>query len=104
VREPDGLALSSRNALLTPNHRRRAVALVRALLEASRHEGVEEAERAARRVLLAMRISPEYFVIRDAATLSAPRPGHPCRALVAARVGTVRLIDNAPWPGFTIPS
>lgn len=104
VREPDGLAMSSRNARLAPNHRRQATALVKALLEASRHEDLAAAETAGRRVLLASRIKPEYFTIRDAATLTPPRPGRPTRALVAARVGQVRLIDNAPWPGFTIPS
>lgn len=102
IREPDGVAMSSRNVRLTPNHRRRAVALVRALAEASRHQDPGEAERAGRTVLLASRIVPEYFVIRDAATLLAPVEGSPARALVAAPVGGVRLIDNAPWPGFRI--
>lgn len=102
VREPDGLAMSSRNALLTPNHRRRAVALSRALAEASRHSDPEHAERAGRRVLLASLIRPEYFVVRDGATLGPPQPERPARALVAARVGDVRLIDNAPWPGFEL--
>ena len=103
VREDDGLAMSSRNALLAPNHRRQATALVKALLEASKHQDISAAETAGRRVLLASRIKPEYFAIRDAATLSGPESGRPCRALVAARVGSVRLIDNAPWPGFAIP-
>jgi len=102
IREPDGVAMSSRNMRLTPNHRRRAVALVRALAEASRHHDPIEAERAGRTVLLTSRIVPEYFVIRDAATLLAPVQGAPARALVAAPVGGVRLIDNAPWPGFSI--
>lgn len=102
VREPDGLAMSSRNARLAPNHRRQATALVKALLEASRHDDATAAETAGRRVLLASRIKPEYFVIRDAATLTAPRPDRTRRALVAARVGQVRLIDNAPWPGFAL--
>lgn len=102
IREPDGVAMSSRNVRLTPNHRRRAVALVRALAEASRHHDPAEAERAGRTVLLASRIVPEYFVVRDAATLLDPVPGAAARALVAAPVGGVRLIDNAPWPGFSI--
>lgn len=103
IREPDGLALSSRNTRLAPNHRRQATALVKALLEASRHDEPTAAEKAGRRVLLASRIVPEYFVIRDAATLLTPAPDRPARALVAARVGQVRLIDNAPWPGFALP-
>lgn len=103
IREPDGLAMSSRNALLTPNHRRRATALSKALAEASTQSEASEAERAGRRVLLANRIVPEYFVIRDAATLAPPRADQPARVLVAAKVGDVRLIDNAPWPGFSLP-
>lgn len=130
VREADGLAMSSRNRWLTPNLRRRAVALFKALVEASRHGEAAEAEAAGRRVLLASRIVPDYFVIRDAATLGPVIEGAPARALVAARLvgggggkkakgqmakgqmgkegvgvggggeGGVRLIDNAPWPGF----
>lgn len=102
VREPDGLAMSSRNVLLTPNHRVQAAALSRALVSASKETVLEEAERAGRRVLLANRIVPEYFVVRDAATLLTARAGSACRALVAARVGGVRLIDNAAWPGFSL--
>jgi hypothetical protein len=86
----------------TKDEKTRAVALVRALAEASRHHDPIEAERAGRTVLLTSRIVPEYFVIRDAATLLAPVQGAPARALVAAPVGGVRLIDNAPWPGFSI--
>lgn len=102
VREPDGLAMSSRNVRLAPNHRRQAIALSRALEEAGRHTNPDAAERAARLVLLANRISPEYMVVRDAATLGPATEGAPARTLVAARVGDVRLIDNAPWPGFRI--
>lgn len=102
IREPDGLAMSSRNILLAPNHRRQATALVKSLLEAGRHPAPDAAERAARRVLLANRITPDYFAIRDAETLLAPRANHPARALVAVRIGNIRLIDNAPWPGFAL--
>lgn len=98
IREEDGLAMSSRNALLAPNHRRQATALWRALRAAAEHGDPVEAERAERAVLLANRIIPEYFAVRDSATLMEPHPGRPARALVAARVGGVRLIDNAPWP------
>jgi pantoate--beta-alanine ligase len=99
VRERDGLAMSSRNARLTPNHRRRAAALFRALEEARRYQDAAEAERMGRLVLLANRIVPEYFVVRDAETLGPVREGKAGRALVAARVGGVRLIDNEGWGG-----
>lgn len=97
VREADGLAMSSRNARLGPSHRRRASALFRALEEARRYESAAEAERMGRLVLLANRIVPEYLVVRDAETLGPVREGRAARALVAARVGGVRLIDNAEW-------
>ncbi len=97
VREADGMAMSSRNALLPPNHRRQAAALHRALVEASLQGDPGEAEGAGRRVLLANRIVPEYFVVRDAVTLGPVRAGEPARSLVAARIGGVRLIDNERW-------
>lgn len=101
VREADGLAMSSRNTLLTPNHRKQAAALHRALSQAQREPSPDSAESAGRRVLLANRIVPEYFVVRDAETLEAVRPDRPARALVAARVGGVRLIDNEVWGPLT---
>lgn len=101
VREADGLAMSSRNALMPPQDRRRATAIVRALVEAGRHTGVAGAENAGRRVLLANRLVPEYVAVRDGETLGQVRAGNPARVLAAARCGSVRLIDNAPWPGFS---
>lgn len=103
IREDDGLAMSSRNELLGPNHRRRAIALARAMVEAGRHDDPKEAEHLGRRILLASRIRPDYFCVRDAETLLQPSPDRPARVLVAARVGVPRLIDNAPWPGTRIP-
>jgi pantothenate synthetase len=43
-------------------------------------------------------IQPEYAVVRDAATLGPFQPSRAGRALIAARVGAVRLIDNSQWP------
>lgn len=103
VRERDGLAMSSRNALLRPQDRRRAPAMARALEEAGRHTDPTVAEREARRVLLANRLAPEYVAVRDAETLGPPVPGRAARVLAAAKCGEVRLIDNAPWPGFSLP-
>jgi pantoate--beta-alanine ligase len=96
VREPDGLAISSRNRFLNADERRRALALSRALCEARRGRTPEEAEAIMRGVLTSAGVEAEYAVVRDAETLEAPGAG-PARALIAARVGSVRLIDNAPW-------
>lgn len=100
VREPDGLAMSSRNLLLSPEARGQAAGIHRALSEAATaRSDPASAERVLAAALADAGITPEYAVVRDARTLMAPSsnaPG-PCRALVAARVGGVRLIDNVPW-------
>jgi pantoate--beta-alanine ligase len=100
VREPDGLALSSRNRYLSEAERERALALSRALRKASAAtaEGAE-LERAldeAREVLTAAGIEPEYLEARDADSLEAVQRmnGRPVLVAVAARVGAARLIDN----------
>jgi pantoate--beta-alanine ligase len=100
VREPDGLALSSRNRYLDPDQRRQAVALSRALRAAqdAGPQGYAAALAAAGRVLAdADGVDLDYFVVRatDLAELDDDATG-PARALVAARVGTTRLIDNLP--------
>ncbi len=97
VREADGLALSSRNRFLSPEDRRRGLTLSRALTAAGRAGGPEEAERVMARLLAEEGISPDYAVVRDAASLGPVRHGA-ARALIAARVGSVRLLDNMPWP------
>ncbi|HEY8458528.1 MAG TPA: pantoate--beta-alanine ligase [Actinopolymorphaceae bacterium] len=101
VREPDGLAMSSRNAYLEPAERARATALHRALraVEDAVHAGqtdVDTALAAGHKVLAEAGIEPEYLEARDAADLS-PRDsftGRPTLVAVAARVGKARLIDN----------
>jgi len=101
VRDPDGLALSSRNAYLSPDERRRALALSRALAAA---ESEVEAGRcdaaavlgAARRELDSAGVEPEYLELRSADDLSpAERVNGATLLAVAARVGRARLIDNA---------
>ncbi len=99
VREPDGLALSSRNANLPAGHRDRAVGLYRALTAARREAATGAdavaSERAMTPVLAEHALDVDYAVVRDAASLEHPdSPGRPLRALVAARLGSVRLIDN----------
>jgi pantoate--beta-alanine ligase len=100
VREPDGLALSSRNRYLRPEDRDRARALPRALQLAHSAQRPATAERLMRETLEAKGFTVDYAVVRDAETL-LPVTGfeRPTRALVAARLawegGSVRLIDNS---------
>lgn len=99
-REDDGLALSSRNRYLEPEQRRRATALSRALYaaRAAAPNGYDAALKAARSEIGAAHgVDPDYLVITDpdlAELPVDPPPGTPARILVAARVGTTRLIDN----------
>ena len=96
VREVDGLALSSRNAYLSPDERSRAVALPRALNEAKRaiEAGETGAIAAAMTSLAEAGFVTDYVELVDAASLGAPVSGRPRRLLAAARIGTTRLIDN----------
>ena len=99
VREPDGLALSSRNAYLDAEERRRAAALNRALRlaeERARTEPLDAALTAAREELAEAGIEPEYLEARDAASLEPVHAldGRPVLVAVAAKVGPARLIDN----------
>jgi pantoate--beta-alanine ligase len=100
VREDDGLALSSRNVRLAPADRERAVALSRALraaeTEAVAAPSAARVAAAARAAMDDLGVEPEYLALVDPETLE------PVEALegdvlvaVAARVGDVRLIDNA---------
>jgi pantoate--beta-alanine ligase len=100
VREPDGLALSSRNAYLSADERRQAVALPRAL-EAARvailhGTPVEEALENARNSLRNESFSRiDYFALVNAATLEPlDKAEGDMRLIAAAVIGTTRLIDN----------
>jgi pantoate--beta-alanine ligase len=99
VREPDGLAMSSRNAYLSDDDRVRAVALSRALgaaEEGARAGSLAAGLEAAGRELDAAGIEPEYLEARDAESLEpvAELSDRPVLVAVAARVGGARLIDN----------
>lgn len=98
VREEDGLALSSRNRYLDAEQRESALALSAALL-AGKHSaglGADAVVATARAVLdAADGVVLDYLELRDANLGPAPRSGN-ARLLVAARVGTTRLIDNLP--------
>ena len=100
VREPDGLAMSSRNALLPPGERPRAAALSRALLavEQAVRSGARHPEMALEAGHLILRdadVVPEYFGIVDAASLEPPDTLRgDLLVVIAAKLGGVRLIDN----------
>ncbi len=99
VREPDGLAMSSRNAYLEPRAREQAAALSRALSAAegvAREAGLSAALDAASAELRAAGIEPEYLEARDAEQLTpvSELDDRPVLVAVAAQVGGARLIDN----------
>lgn len=103
VREADGLALSSRNVYLSPDQRRDALVLSRALQRAA--ELVDRGERDPAVVLRGMQdlfdevphVTIDYLALVDPDTLEPVTDlDRPAVAAIAARVGTTRLIDNAP--------
>lgn len=110
VREADGLALSSRNRYLSTDERAAALGLSAALsaatASAARSQGALGADAALAAATQSLASQPpaaralvrlDYLVIVDPRTLLAVDPGHRGQALIliAARVGTTRLIDNA---------
>lgn len=101
IRDADGLALSSRNAYLSPEERERALALSRALCaaEAAVENGTREAAAvvaAARDELKRAGVEPDYLQLCSATDLSpVERVNGSTLLAVAARVGRARLIDNA---------
>jgi pantoate--beta-alanine ligase len=96
VREPDGLALSSRNVYLSADDRRAALALSRALRTGADHHDPDEVLSSARSVLDAEPgIALDYLALTSPQLGPAPRSGA-ARLLVAAKVGNTRLIDNVP--------
>ena len=102
VREPDGLAMSSRNRYLSEKERRQALTLSRSLRLGA--ELIGSGERNVAKVLSRMRepfaaepeVKLEYLVLADPETLAeVTQIAGPTVALIAARVGVTRLIDNA---------
>ncbi len=101
VREPDGLALSSRNARLGAGERQRALALSRALRAVRARAAAGERDAAAlaaagREAMTELHVEPEYLALVAPDTFAPVRSVGADRVLVAvaARVGDVRLIDN----------
>jgi pantoate--beta-alanine ligase len=108
VREPDGLALSSRNARLRGDERERALALRRALDAVRIRAAAGERDPAAlvaagRAAMTAFSVEPEYLALVAPDTFAPVRSVGDERVLVAvaARVGDVRLIDNDMLEGGT---
>jgi pantoate--beta-alanine ligase len=100
VREGDGLAMSSRNVYLSPDQRRSAPELHRALQESARRlragEDIEAAVAAGTEIVAGAGFTLDYFEVRHAETLApiASAKDGPMRILVAAKIGKTRLIDN----------
>jgi len=105
VREADGLAMSSRNAYLTPGERKNAPRLYRTIYEISEaiaagkstHELLEEG----RKRLQQAGFDVDYLEVRNAENLAPieARVKEPARVLAAAMLGKTRLIDNVAVPG-----
>jgi pantoate--beta-alanine ligase len=100
VRERDGLAMSSRNVYLSPEERRTAPGLYRAMKEAARRlragDDIEAAMAGGAELAAGAGFTLDYFEVRDAETLApiASVTDGPIRILTAARIGKTRLIDN----------
>jgi pantoate--beta-alanine ligase len=101
MREPDGLAMSSRNAYLAPQERTQALCIARGLDAAARsfaggERRVRELERIAREPIAGAATSVDYVELRDADTLAPFEDRIASRGLlaVACRIGPTRLIDN----------
>ncbi|MDR0871037.1 MAG: pantoate--beta-alanine ligase [Planctomycetaceae bacterium] len=107
VREPDGLAMSSRNRYLSAEHRRQAVVLSRSLAEAERLISVKK-EQKVKNIVAAMTktictdtdFTVDYAAVADPETLREldiidPLKHSAVVILLAAKIGTTRLIDNA---------
>jgi pantoate--beta-alanine ligase len=101
IREPDGLALSSRNVYLAPEERQAALAISRALREAQRLHAAGERDahrlRAAISAILATEplLRPEYVSVADRLTLAELEVVNgPAVVSMAVKVGRTRLIDN----------
>ncbi|MHC4975839.1 MAG: 4-phosphopantoate--beta-alanine ligase [Planctomycetota bacterium] len=104
VREPDGLAMSSRNRFIPPELRPCASSLARAMRNAQAIDDPDEAAAAMRSLMQAAGVRVEYATVRDAHTFKPlpegtrrNEPGLVARSFVAGRLGQTRILDNMPW-------
>ena len=101
VRERDGLAMSSRNVYLTPEHRQTATVLYRVIKDSKKRlragDDLAAVMAAGTQTIAAAGFKVDYFEARHAETLApvACVDDGPVRLLVAAKIGNTRLIDNA---------
>jgi pantoate--beta-alanine ligase len=100
VRERDGLAMSSRNVFLSPEQRRIAPELYRAMKESAKRlragDAIEAAMAGGAELIVSAGFALDYFEVRHAETLAPVTSGEDgsMRILVAAKIGNTRLIDN----------
>ena len=103
IREADGLAMSSRNRYLSAAQRGRALAIHRALRRAQSmlygprmptDSAIADAGEAMRESLTHAGCEVQYSAVRNSMSLGSPTPNQPLRALIAAKVDDIRLIDN----------
>jgi len=94
VRDDDGLALSSRNRFLSPAERDIAALIPAAINDIVAAAGSPESVVKARRLLEQSGIDVDYLAVIDPVTLEPAQPNSPARVIIAARVGSTRLIDN----------
>jgi len=109
VRDPDGLAMSSRNAYLSPAERRQALALSRSLAEAreavlaGERDGGRLAAQVRQRLEAAEGVDLQYVAVVDPETLEdLGRVGGKVLVAAAAKVGATRLIDNVVLRGLKV--
>jgi pantoate--beta-alanine ligase len=101
IRETDGLAMSSRNALLTPEHRRHAPLIAQTLFQARELKKTKSVQEVIQWVVDSINHDPllevEYFELVDSNTLlpvTTWKNPNPLRGCIAVKAGSIRLIDN----------
>jgi pantoate--beta-alanine ligase len=98
IREHDGLAMSSRNRFLSPSDRSQAGAIYQAMCQALECTSIRQAERVLAQHISGAGLAVQYAEIRHSSTLAKQSDDATSgRMLVAAKLGSIRLIDNMAW-------